>query len=69
MNERITKLFCVCTDNRVITIETNFKEFYSSFKKIEPHCKSDRWYINRFKIESEFSHVINDKIYYFQQLV
>ena len=69
MNERITKLFSCCLNNRVIAIETNFKDFYAIVKNIEPDCKSDRWYMNRFKEDSEFTHTIGDKEYHFQRLV
>lgn len=69
MNKRITKLFSVCLNNRVVVIETNFSQFYDDLKAIEPNCNSDRWYIERFKESSEFSHIIDGKEYFFQKLV
>lgn len=69
MNERISKLYSVCLGNRVVLIDTNFKAFHATLKKIEPCCNSDRWYIERFKEHSEFSQNINGKEYYFQRLV
>lgn len=69
MNNAVTKLYSCCLDNRVLIIETNFKQFYKILKNIEPSCNSDRWYANKFKESQEFKHVINDKEYFFQQLV
>lgn len=69
MNERITKLFSCCLGNRVIVIETNFSKFYSLLKNVEPNCNSDRWYSDKFKEDSEFTQIIDDKKYHFQQLV
>ena len=69
MNIHVTKLFCVCLDNRVVVIESNFKEFYRVFKNIEPFARSDRWYSGRFKELGEFSQVVGDKEYWFQRLI
>lgn len=69
MNKHVVKLFSCCLDNRVMVIETNFAHFYKLLKNIEPKCNSDRWYINKFKQEPEFSQIIEGKNYYFQQLV
>lgn len=69
MNERISKLFSCCLNNRVVLIDTNFKSFHATLKKMEPACKSDRWYIDRFKEQSEFAQTINGKEYFFQRLV
>ena len=69
MNGRITKLFSCSLDNRVVIIETNFSEFYKLLKQLEPTCNSNRWYSDKFKEQSEFEQVINNKSYNFQQLV
>lgn len=69
MNNRISKLFSCCLGNRVVIIETNFKEFHGQFKNIEPEGHSDRWFIDRFKEDSEFEYSLNGKKYYFQRLV
>lgn len=69
MNERIKKLFSVCLDNRVVVIDTNFKDFHTQFKNLEPSAKSDRWYSDKFKEELEFTQTIGDKSYHFQRLV
>lgn len=69
MNGRITKLFSCSLDNSVVIIETNFSEFYKLLKKLEPTCNSNRWYSDKFKEQSEFKQVINNKTYNFQQLV
>jgi len=69
MNERISKLFSCCLNNRVVIIDTNFKAFHATLKKIEPDCNSDRWYSDRFKEEKEFSQTINGKDYHFQKLI
>ena len=69
MNNRITKLFSCCLENKVILIETNFKEFHSKFKSIEPSAHSDRWFTDKFKKEKDFEYVVDSKIYCFQRLV
>lgn len=69
MNSRITKLYSCCLNNKVIIIETNFSDFYKLLKNIEPKCYSDKWYIRKFKEHYEFSQVIDDKPYFFQQLI
>ncbi|ALR29737.1 hypothetical protein ATE47_04025 [Chryseobacterium sp. IHB B 17019] len=69
MNDRISKLFSCCLNNRVVIIDTNFKGFHATLKKMEPTCNSDRWYIEKFKEGPEFSQIINGKEYYFQRLV
>lgn len=69
MNKNITKLFSCCLNNKVVVIETNFKEFYQKFKEIEPAGKSDKTYSELFKKSPEFNQEINGKNYYFQKLV
>lgn len=69
MNERITRLFSCCLDNRVIVIDTNFKSFHRQLKNLVPKCNSDRWYSDRFKKEPEFDQVIDGHTYHFQQLL
>ena len=69
MNERITKLFSCCLNNKVVVIETNFKEFHKILSNIEPLAKSDRWYTDKFKEHQEFTQVIGNKEYNFQRLV
>ena len=69
MNQNITKLFSCCSNNRIVVIDTNFKDFCECFRKMEPNAKSCRWFINKFKVAPEFEYEINDKLYYFQKLV
>nr|BFF40254.1 hypothetical protein BACY1_20590 [Tenacibaculum mesophilum] len=69
MNDRIKKLFSCTVNNRVVVIETNFRLFHKLLKVVEPNCNSDRWYIDRFKEDREFSQTIDGKVYHFQKLV
>lgn len=69
MNNRVSKLFACCLGNRVVIIDTNFKDFHTALKKFEPSCKSNKWFELKFKEVSEFSQIIDGKEYYFQRLV
>ncbi len=69
MNERVTKLFSCCFNNRVIVIDSNLLEFHKAFEIIEPESFSYRWFGSKFKENKIFNLSINDKNYTFQQLI
>lgn len=69
MNERVSKLYVAIVNNEVVCFETNLKRFAMLMVKIEPSSRNYDWFFRSFKKDAKFQLTVNDKVYYFQQLV
>lgn len=69
MNKDLKKLYTCTLNNRVVVFDTNYAAFHLKIRNYEPLCYSTNWMNKKFKEKNEFTHVINDKAYHFQQLV
>jgi len=69
MNERITSLYAIISNNEVIVFNTNLKAMVADFNTLQPLSRNYDWFYRSFKKEAKFVFKIGAVDYYCYRLV